>query len=345
MESPLRELYVEMLPLIEAAESDIRELGKKSAMVTDDQEPVQPEFVRRLIAGFEKDEAAILSDKEEAANAFAEQLFSRRGIESLLGKLQNHYLEELGTGASLPELDPSFSEVDAFSLVEWGLEEVPHTKMLTFFLDPKKPHGLGRLPLDYFLTHLLLDETVGRESDIRPLLDVQPTAVKVEPEKWIQGDSRRLDIYMCFDKSNDGKFHVLIEGKVGSQESKNQLADYSKWADRNASPNLKLFLAPKKSTPSEPDWLPVSWNDVRFSFSAMLAHVEAKSPAQQYGLWLCRLWLGTIVHHVLGEENIDYEPYTKKAFGEYGFDELRRMATLKQRIEAINDDLAEGGDR
>jgi hypothetical protein len=337
-----RKLYNDMIPLTEVCLQELLDKSPSNLIPLKNKDShLDIDFVRFIISEYEVESSSIIAAEEEASDLFTEYLFVNNGISEITHKIERNYIDTLKTIKIISHLDPTFAKIDAFSVVDWGSKEVSHTKMLAFFLNPRNPHHLGDLPLKYFLSHLSLDESFFFDCDICDLLKCNADTVITKEEYRIPigKQYKHLDIYISFDNHT----HILIEGKIKSRESNDQLTDYANWVDEKACPNLKLFLTPKGQKASDDRWRSYSWNDIRHAFSAMLNNTPDNSPGQRYGLWLCRLWLSTIIHEVLKEDHIDYEPYNNGFFDKYSFDELRRLSSLTTTIHNINNVMNKGG--
>jgi len=110
-------------------------------------------FAKKVAVMYEEEQ----KKKVEEGDALAKE-FTDKKLKSLLETFKKQYCTLIKEeNFQLAHADPLFCMVDAFSHIEWGLQEVPHTKMLAFFLDPEREHGLDSLPMEFFLVAASLE--------------------------------------------------------------------------------------------------------------------------------------------------------------------------------------------
>lgn len=116
------------------------------------------------------------------------------------------------------------SEFNIFEAIGGVRQELPHSNVLAFLLNPRENHGLG----DHFLKGLLKKISSDRNFDDRNL---QETIVWRE---W-----QNIDI-LLFNKM--AKLVVAIENKIGSGTSDIQLGSYEEIIRTNFSPGYTCIL-------------------------------------------------------------------------------------------------------
>lgn len=142
-----------------------------------------------------------------------------------------------------------------------GTREIRFTKYLSYFLDPKKDHGLG---------------TSFLKSVFDPYADHFPSTwfdeCEVIPEMWIGKHSKSGNCY-CDIGIIGSNFAIILEQKIisgesfGSRVGLRQLQRYSEAVKENheycSKHIIKLFLTPtgKKPIKSE-DWIAMSYHDI-----------------------------------------------------------------------------------
>lgn len=157
-----------------------------------------------------------------------------------------------------PELDLLEELTDQFNIFEvLGAVrvELRHSDFLAYLLNPNQNHGLGSNFLRRLLEGILLES--GTTQEIRPidleLWDLDDIEVRRE---W-----QNIDIFLLDDTH---KFVVIIENKIKSGESPNQLNEYLQtvrhqfWGYKV----LPIFLTPDGATPSLDSYLAVSYQTV-----------------------------------------------------------------------------------
>ncbi|MBA3017752.1 MAG: PD-(D/E)XK nuclease family protein [Proteobacteria bacterium] len=286
--------------LIIAMESTTKTLltNNESSAENDNDFPL--EFAKKIALIYESEQVKKIAEGNSLAVEFTDGKL-RSLLETL--KKQYHALIEESKFQLNPD-DPLFCTVDAFSLIEWGLKEVPHTKMLAFFLDPKREHGLDNLPMGFLLAAASVSEVeIGVEN-------YQEISVgKIEAERWIKvnGKKLRLDIYIEMEIP---KCRILIEGKIEGKQGEDQLSDY-KSGFKPEENDVLIYLTPNGETPEEP-WCHLDWKDVALAFCALANYGEfepiKKGKHCHDGYELLRLWTSTLLHHVCGVPVVSKKP-------------------------------------
>lgn len=150
-----------------------------------------------------------------------------------------------------------------------GTQEIRYSKYLGYFLDPKKPHGLGSRFLDELLS-LVTEEKVDTYQ------------AEVETEKWI-GEASKTEECRC-DIVIDSNSHVVfIEQKIGSGESVSkkskttQLQRYDEAISQNdmykKKKQIRIYLTPTERKPpnSKEEWHPVTHYDLIMAGTRILS--------------------------------------------------------------------------
>jgi phage anti-repressor protein len=256
------------------------------------------EFAKKIALIYESEQ----TNKIAEGNALAIE-FTDDKLKSLLETFKKQYCTLIKEeNFQLAHADPLFCMVDAFSHIEWGLQEVPHTKMLAFFLDPEREHGLDSLPMEFFLVAASLSES---EIEIDVENYHQISVSKVETEKWIRINRekyRRLDVYIEMTKP---KCRILIEGKIKGKQGYNQLSDYAEWFKPEEN-DILIYLTPNEEELENP-WHLLDWKDVASSFCALANYCEKEEKEKKSldGFQLLRLWTSTLLHHVCSIPTVD----------------------------------------
>jgi len=178
----------------------------------------------------------------------------------------------------------------ALSVCGRGTEEVRFTKLLSYFLDPSKPHGLK----DRLIRAVLEPELLELNLQIH---DGDWQHVRVKSEFPLDGPNTRPDRASFIDILLEfGDFNVFIEEKILSNESSDgkttQLARYTNAICNNAdlfhAKNVHIYLTPSGRMPSDPIWRALSHRDF-FSRSSALAGDVRLPRIARYNL-CCLLW-------------------------------------------------------
>jgi len=286
-------LKSELINVIDNSPTETSAAKQSSTLIA----PAFPiELVKEIVREYEFEQ----KKKEEEGNNLAIELTYDK-FQSWLSTLKKQYHDQIKKlNFELQPSDPIFCEIDAFSHIEWGLKEVPHTKMLAFFLDPKKAHGLKKLPIGFFLAAASLTESeIGIYAENYREIDVHA----IDAELWIPikgKKDRRIDILIQLQKP---ECRILIEGKINANQGEYQLPDYKEWLKPKDNDAL-IYLTPKEIEKEELEngWKSLTWKDVALAFCALVNYCEAnktiKETISHDGFELLRLWTSTILHHV-----------------------------------------------
>lgn len=268
----------------------------------------EPAFSLKLAEEIMREYDVEQKKKEEEGNDLAIELTNEQ-FQSWLRQLKGQYKDQINKlNFELEPNDPMFSEVDAFSPIEWGLKEVPHTKMLAFYLDPKREHGLKYLPMGFFLAATSLAESeIGIDVEHYCEIDVD----KIDAERWIRikKKKRRIDILIQLKKP---ECRILIEGKINAKQGKNQLPDYTEWLKPQQN-DILIYLTPKETENEELEngWKSLTWKDVAIAFCALVNYCEVNKTVKENishdGFELLRLWTSTLLHHVCDMVVLDHD--------------------------------------
>ncbi len=150
--------------------------------------------------------------------------------------------------------DPDFKKlqtwnqhVNTFQLN--SMQEMNHSRMIQWVLDPREAHSLGTWPLSYLLNAcwvLAMDQPENerqeffQDNTINPLyisqMNLQNMVSFVE---YSTQDNGRIDLLLV---CQDEKLAIIIENKIGAGETKGQLNNYTDWGAQNLSGYRKLYL-------------------------------------------------------------------------------------------------------
>lgn len=126
--------------LLDAIDNSANEISaaKQSSDLIEHAFPL--ELAKEIVREYEIGQKKKVEEGDDLAIEFTDEKF-----QSWLTTLKKQYHDRIkALNFELQPNDPIFCKVDAFSPIEWGLKEVPHTKMLAFFLHPEREHGLKK---------------------------------------------------------------------------------------------------------------------------------------------------------------------------------------------------------
>lgn len=151
--------------------------------------------------------------------------------------------------AELSELTRALSEFNIFEAIGVRRQELRHSDLLAFLLDPLQPHGLSDGVLRSFFTIVARSASVGVDVTSADL-----TSTTVQRE-W-----RNIDIVIDARPS----LVCAIENKIDSGERSTQLRRYRELMQREfrGVPCILVYLTPGRVEPSESDWVPLGYADI-----------------------------------------------------------------------------------
>ena len=163
------------------------------------------------------------------------------------------------------------SRFNIFEAIKIDRNELRHSAMLAYLLDPAEHHDQGTFFLDSFLKECL-------KTDLTEIDGLEHARVTLEHSVSVADDTRadntrgrRMDIVIFLP---DGRI-IGIENKVDAAEGDNQVSDYQRWLDQQPHPSgmkpLLVFLTPDGRPPK--DSIPNSVTVLSLSY-------------RQLGLWL-----------------------------------------------------------
>ena len=168
------------------------------------------------------------------------------GVENDRARLALQGLEE--DGAELHRLDGMLAEwqdeVDAFDALRLHGDELFHSNLLAWLLDPRGSHGLGDHFLQGFLAACGASRAISAAN--RP-----STIVRRERSLELDGGYGRLDIWMLNQEAN---FVCAVENKIWASEGEGQLAWYRRALaqDHHGQCVHLVFLTPRGVRPDDP---------------------------------------------------------------------------------------------
>jgi len=210
----------------------------------------------------------------------------------------------------IPKDDPLRQGLNLLDPFRLSTNENLHTLALAYLFDPQRPHGFGKTPLRYFLQNIGKSKTAAgvKAQSLLGFLRKPDSRVLAIPERRhvtatnSRRKSPRTDLWVEVH-SGSSKRLLLIENKIGSKESDQQLTDYEVIADdwcrkNSAIKPLLIFLTPEGQEPDSSQsgrWVPVAYSQI----ASCLRKVWQVHKHAQGGQWL-RLYVATLANGVLG---------------------------------------------
>lgn len=169
--------------------------------------------------------------------------------------------------ASFSALSSGLNRFNPIEVMRMARQEIRHSAILAWLLDPRETHGFG----DQFLKGFLAEALRGDENRRAPsaievsLSDLRDTSIRRE--------KRNIDLFV--DSPSNG-WAFVIENKFGSKQSNSQLERYRKIAEADAeSAGRKLivrgiFLTLNEEEPEDSSYVVLRYADVAGILSDLL---------------------------------------------------------------------------
>lgn len=172
-----------------------------------------------------------------------------------------HRLVESDAFKELIKLPDPF---DPFLTLGIKSNELVHSRLLKFFLDPKESHEWGNKFLTAFL-RCIAERNTGRKFPNLSMLDGKDAVLRLERSHREHG---RVDLIIEFPKE---RAVVAIENKIWHYEREKQVSDYQEMINKDYkafNDRLVVFLTPTGYRPTTANdsspvpWVAASYNDV-----------------------------------------------------------------------------------
>ena len=153
----------------------------------------------------------------------------------------------------LEELLPWSGKFNLFDILKASRNEIRHSNVLSWLLDPNENHGIGDIFTRKLIQNLIKYNSYSKDIFKLLLLDFYSFSIYRE---W-----KNIDILMV---SNEEKVAIAIENKVGSHEHDNQLVRYKNILNKEY-PNYKkifIYLTPDGECPSDKDWEILTYENI-----------------------------------------------------------------------------------
>lgn len=191
-------------------------------------------------------------------------------IESNLAKLSDAF-KELKEKLSQYELPPEFNIFEAIGMVH---QEIRHSYLLSYLLDPKQNHGLGDKLAKSLLFQILSDNPSVIKPYILTDLEVWNLSHLIVKREW-----RNIDILLLDQVHN---IAIIIENKVYSSEHDNQLSRYLETITQvyKGWKVLPIYLTPNGILPTHESYLALSYTQVCNALVATLKAATSDTNAE-----------------------------------------------------------------
>lgn len=193
-------------------------------------------------------------------------------------------------------------------------QEIRHSSILAFLLDPNEWHGIG----DYFLRQLLSIASDDHHDALKiALCDLDDIRILTEvpihdSDTKMKG---RLDILAHAKKE---KIILAIENKIGAQEGENQLKKYRMWLHEKYKDYiiLLIYLTIDGEEPSDAEWFPLKYSeliDELADATAVKSHL-----ASEEGIIYINNYINLVERFVMKKPNEKLSEICKILWKDYG---------------------------
>jgi len=201
----------------------------------------------------------------------------------------------IAESSEFKELSASLSGFNLWDLFHLNTLELQNERMLLWLLKENKSHNLGDFFLRRWLILILHNDRLNNNAIQRSLnpLNIEYARVvesKIISQKKISinNKARRLDLFIDLKTLRQDDWVIIIEIKVDSYDSPNQLKDYRQWLNEKYPDHKKLtiFLYDEnlpQDLPSKEDpyWLKTTFSDIRKVIKEALKEKKGLVPLRE----------------------------------------------------------------
>lgn len=184
------------------------------------------------------------------------------------------------------------NKFNLFDVLKITRAEIRHSNVLSWLLNPNENHGLGDSVIKGFVQYYVT--SFSDEEDVFKTLLMDFRGITLQRE-W-----HNIDILAV---SNEERFALCIENKIGTGEHDNQLNRYRKIVE-DTYPGYKkmyLYLSPEGLEASDPTyWCPMSYQDVL----AIIENARRKTQVLPDAGLLIDNYIETLRRDIVGDERL-----------------------------------------
>ncbi|UOG62612.1 PD-(D/E)XK nuclease family protein [Leptospira noguchii] len=205
----------------------------------------------------------------------------------------------------IDEIEKISKSIDSFNLFETlGLvhHEIRHSNVLTWLLDPFQTHNLSYLFLQKFLKDLIMFN-LNSTDQINDQLIFDFETLNYE-DVDVKREYKNIDILILIKEKNK-EYCIIVENKIHSSESKNQLHKYKTIAEAEFSNHTKIFvfLSPDQQIPSEDYWILYGYERILNILENILSTKE--SEISKNVLEFIDQYIYILRRNIVGDKNIE----------------------------------------
>lgn len=173
------------------------------------------------------------------------------------------------TCRELRDLEKKIRPFNVFDVLKSAHNEIRHSNVLAWLLDPDGSHGLQ----DLFLRRWLMLVFYGVQ---KPTGRLEPITIDSVPFQTVtvRREWRHIDVLLQIQTETKGRWVICIENKVQSTQGEDQLAKYYQDVESLFSHydvRAYIFLTVTDEEPADGHWLGVTYKDVSAALEACLA--------------------------------------------------------------------------
>ena len=200
----------------------------------------------------------------------------------------------------LEKLEALLLEFNVFETLNIIKNEIRHSNVLSWLLNPYANHGIGIYFLDAMLKRIVEKLSHDNNSSLS-IFDVELfkyTDVEIRRE-W-----NNIDILIIINEESS-KLVFCIENKIDSEEHSNQLIRYKGLVQNDFKSYQKLFilLSPYDITPSDEDWEPLNYSEIADQLGKLLKY--RKNSLSGNVLMFLRNYNEILRRYLVGESEIE----------------------------------------
>ncbi len=165
----------------------------------------------------------------------------------------------------LSELEGRLTKFNIFRVLRAAKNELRHSNMLAWLLNPEESHGLG----DRFLRRWLMKVVHDAYSQIGAALSL-PSPIEIDALEIDYVDVARehenIDLLLLINTIHHEKWVICVENKVESRQHSNQLNRYKTYVEHKyaaAAQRLYIFLTKYNEPPEDTDFISSSYEALR----------------------------------------------------------------------------------
>lgn len=170
-------------------------------------------------------------------------------------------------------LEAKLSQFNIFKALRADRNELRHSNMLAWLLDPEESHGLDDLFVRRWLMRVLNQAAI---TNIKPAGWISPVAVDVlEVERIeVHRELDNIDLLFTIHTGTGAEWTICIENKINSTQGHDQLARYHETVERRFSGSdrrLYVFLTKNAEVPAHAEFIPVTYSEVNQVLASCVA--------------------------------------------------------------------------